>query len=409
MSFGSPQPPAPPNPYAVAAAQQQANVSVAIANTRMSNANVVSPQGTSTFAISETYTLSDPQYDADGNLVGTTDREIPVYTQTIALTATGQQIYDAHQAMQLALNELGGSQLGFLQDTLGTPFSLNDLPASANGPSGPSLNGVITQPVPVTTSFSLGATPQMAVGSNATAARDAVTATVLARLEYQQGLARDLRLAQLENMGIMPGTEAYENELRIFDFATTDGRLQAILAGGQEHTRIFAIEQAQGAHYNAAVSLLLQIAHMQARFKNDAADMDFRQKMMVIDFSNRTNLQIFQSLRAVADFINTFRERRMQEILTERNQPLNELSTMLHGGQIQIPSYTGFKAGQISDTPLGDYVYRSAAIEQQNYRTRVEQQNAMMGAMAQIGGAVLGAPMGGGASVAGSMFGGLLK
>lgn len=376
MSFGSPSPPPSPNPYAVAAAQTSANVSTAIANAFLANANVVSPQGTSTFTQTGSYTLADPQYDSSGNLTSTTNRTIPIFTQTIQLSTTGQSIYAASQSMQLKLNTLGANQLDTLSGTLGTAFSLASLPNAASGPSAPTLNDTITQPVAIQTS--VGA-------ADLSADKEAVVNAVLTRLEYQSTISRNIRIAELANMGILPGSEAYANEMAVFDFQVTDGRLQAILAGGQEQTRLFQIDLAKG------------------KFKNEAADLDFRQRMLIVDFSNRTALQRFQTLSAVADFINTFRERRMQEVLTERNQPLNELSAMLHGGQIQIPSYTGFKAAPIENTPLGDYIYRSAQIDQQNYQTKVAQQQAMIGGIAQLGGAALAAPMTGGGSLGGAI------
>ena len=113
MSFGSTSPPPAPNPTYVANAQTQSNISVAIANSYLSNANVVSPQGSSTFAQTGTFTLSDPQYNA-GLLVSTTDRDIPIFTQTVTLTTKGQAIYDKSQDMQLSLNTLGAEQLTFL-------------------------------------------------------------------------------------------------------------------------------------------------------------------------------------------------------------------------------------------------------------------------------------------------------
>lgn len=376
MSFGSPAPPPPPDPYRVAQVQQQVSISTGIANAYLQNANIVSPQGTSTFTQTGTYTLSDPQYDAAGALAGTTDRDIPIFTQTITLTTKGQDIFDKYQDMQLSLNTLGDSQLSYLQSALGVPFSLSSLPSSAQGPNAPSLSGTISQPNTV----------QYAVGDADTSAdRASVIAGFLARPTIQFNTDRSARIATLATMGIFPGTEAYENEMRIFDFRYTDMQMQAETAGGQEQTRQFQIALAQG------------------NFHNQALDLDFREKMLIVDFSNRTSLQRFQALTAVADFINTFRERRLQELLTERNQPLNELSTMLHGGQLQIPSYTGFKSTAISDTPLGQYVYQSANLAEQNYQAKLRQQEAMIGGIAQLGGAILKAPMTDGASVAGAL------
>lgn len=378
MSFGSSPPPAP-NPYVVASAQQAVNVSTAIANSYLQNADVIAPTGTSTFTQTGVYELADPQYDSDGNLVGTTTREIPRFTQTISLTTTGQAIFDAEQAMKLQLNTLGTTQLEALAGTLGTPFILTGLPPSAEVPAAPTLTETISQPRAIATT----------VGTADTSAdRDAVTQAVLARLEYQIGLDRTNLDAKLQNSGIFPGSEAYDNEMRILDFRSTDAGTQAILAGGQEQTRQF------------------QIQYQQAKYTLEASEVDFRQRMLVVDFENRTNLQRFQVLMQVSDFINTFRERALQETLAARNQPLNEMTSMLRGGQLQIPSFTGFRAGQVADTPLGQYVYQSAAIDQQNYQMRVQQQNAMISGIAQIAGGIAAAPFTGGASLAGSVMGG---
>lgn len=91
-------------------------------------------------------------------------------------------------------------------------------------------------------------------------------------------------------------------------------------------------------------------------------------------------------------------------MLTQLPGLINELATMLHGGQIGIPAFTGFKGGNISDTPLASSVYASANLAEQNYQQKISQQNAMMGGIAALGGAILGAPTGGGSSVAGSIY-----
>lgn len=381
MSFGASPPPSP-NPYVVAAAQQSVNISTAIANTYLQNANVVSPQGTSTFTQTGVYELADPQYNSSGVLSSTTTREIPIFTQTIELTTKGQAIFDASQDMQLNLNTLGKNQLAGLNDTLGTPFTLTGLPAKAESPAAPTITDTISQ---------VHAIPTSVGAADTSADRAAVTQAILSRLTYQINLDRAQRDAELQNMGIFPGSEAYDNEMHILDFRSTDAGVQAVLAGGQEQTRQFAIQYQQG------------------KYALEAIEVDFRQRMLVVDFGNRASLQRFEVLMKIADFINTFRERAMQETLAARNQPMNELSAMLHGGQIQTPSFTGFRSGTISDTPLGQYIYESAAIDQRNYQTKLSQQNAMIGGIAQIAGGIAMAPMTGGGSVGGNMFQKLLS
>ncbi len=376
--MGGGSPPPTPNGYAIAAAQATANISVAVSQTVLNNADVIAPNGTTTFAQTGSYNIADPQYDTSGNLTGTTTRTIPRWTQTIRLTEKGQSIFDANQDLQLASNQIAASQVTKLQTTLGTVFDGSGLPAMAQGPAAGTLNGTITSPRAV----------QQAIGSDTSTEREAAIAAVISRLEFQTNINRDARITALANKGIFAGSEAYENEMRPFDFAATDGRLQAILAGGQEQTRIFAIERSKGEFYNAA------------------QEQDFRQGHIIVDFSNTVALRRFQMLTQVADFINTYRERYLQEMLAIRNQEINEFSTLKTGGQIAIPAFTGFKAGHIDATPLADSVYKSAQIAQQNYQNKVDQQNALVGGIASLVGGIALAPMTGGGSLFGSLVGG---
>ena len=71
MSKNAPDPPPAPNPYATAAAQTGSNVSTAIANTVMGNANVKGPLGSTKFNQIGTYDIEEPVLDKDGNQVKT--------------------------------------------------------------------------------------------------------------------------------------------------------------------------------------------------------------------------------------------------------------------------------------------------------------------------------------------------
>lgn len=374
----APSPPPTPNPYAVASVQQQANVSVAIANSFMSNANVVSPQGSSTFSQTGTYSLSDPQYDSAGALVGTTTRSIPIFTQTVSLSTIGQSIYDANQTLQLDINNLGVSQVTKTSNILSTSFDLSGLPPTASGPAAQTLNDVILRPSNAIL-YNVGT-------ADTSADRASVTAAMLSRATTTFNIQRNARITALANMGIFPGMEAYNNEMEIFDFQLTDAAFQADLAGGQEQTRQFQIQLQQGDFYNRA------------------QEQDFRQLTLIIDFANSVALKRFAMLTNVADFINTFRERILQEELTQRNQSLNELSTMLRGGQLAVPAFTGFKPGHIDSTPVAESVYRSANLDYQRYEAKVSQQNALIGGIAGIAGGVAGLGTGDGRTVGGNLL-----
>ena len=127
------------------------------------------------------------------------------------------------------------------------------------------------------------------------------------------------------------------------------------------------------------------------QFFNQAIDQTFKQLLTSGQFFNQASLQRFEMLRTISDFIETFRARNLQESLVYRNQPMNEISALLHGGQISQPQFEGFRPGKLDNTPVGQYVYQSAALDQQKYQTQVSQSNQLTGGLLGLGGSLLGA------------------
>lgn len=74
----------------------------------------------------------------------------------------------------------------------------------------------------------------------------------------------------------------------------------------------------------------------------------------------------------------------VQEILTARNQPLNEISALLSGSQVQSPNFIGTPQTQVSGV---DY----AGLVSNNYNQEVGAHNAFIGGLAGLGGAAAGA------------------
>lgn len=544
------------------------------------NANEVSPTATVTYVASGTYSLVDPQYDASGNLVGTTTRSIPTYTRTVALTAPEQTIFNTEQTTRQTMATIAAAQASRLNtatssgvSTAGlstvtaaptaltstaftapdaldtTPPTVPTLPSAAaaralpSAPSSPTLPtaltaptvtaGAITAPLMPTASGNITTTISTSVptapvidgmlsdagpvwdvvgSSDFAAAKDTVIDAVKARLEYQRGLDLTSTIARLVNQGILSGSEAYEHEMRIFNFRATDETTQAVLAGGQEQTRLLNLEVARAQFYNAAQqqrftqhTLILEIANkaeiatfewgatatrvanefamtaqkaileryefdlradaletdlaikvndlgaqrsmqtwqmgvqagehnstlllrkleadlnvatMSSKLALDAYQMDtnaaeqaakFLQGTfaMGVDYDkqlnaartqaflnllqhtqagNSANLQAAQFAVALGDYQQQKRERELQELLVVRNQPLNEIGTLLRGSQLALPQFKQFTTQPIANTPIGEYIYKSAEMDQKNYETKVGQQAAMIGAIAGIAG-----------------------
>lgn len=73
----------------------------------------------------------------------------------------------------------------------------------------------------------------------------------------------------------------------------------------------------------------------------------------------------------------------VQEALTARNQPINEITALMSGGQVSQPNFVGTPQTQVAPV---DY----AGLVQNNYNQRVGSQNALYGALGSIGGMALG-------------------
>lgn len=183
-----------------------------------------------------------------------------------------------------------------------------------------------------------------------TADRQQYVDALNARLEPQLARDRAALETRLANQGIMPGSEAFREAIALSDRGRNDARTQAILQGGT-------------------------FAQQEYSMGTDA------------------------------------RARALQERLTTRNQPINEIGALMSGGQVTMPQFSAFQGGNIAGTDIAGITQQNYANQMAAYRAQLEQQNAMMGGIAGMGGALLAAPMTGGGSVggmlAGRMFGGL--
>lgn len=183
--------------------------------------------------------------------------------------------------------------------------------------------------------------------------------------------------------------EGYDLDMLTFDKQSTDARLQAYLAAQSEQTRVIQANATIGG------------------FANTAQAQKFAQGVTVQDFANNTLIRSHEIAVNLASFINSVREAKRNELLVQRSQELNELQTMIHGGQVQIPQFQGFVPGHVADTPLSQSVYASAGINQQNYASQQQQQGDLWGGLLGAAGTLIGGPLGGAAGGAlGSILGG---
>ncbi|MES0070684.1 hypothetical protein [Mesorhizobium sp. M0058] len=190
--MGKASAPKPPDPKETSAASTGTNISTAIANSYLNNANQVGPDGTITYTNSGTQSITDPY-------TGKT-YQIPTRTATTTLSAAQQAIKDQTDKAQLNLGTLANNQSSFLNDYMAKPFD----------------------------------------GSN-----DATEARLLqlgkARLDPILAQQQDALATKLSNQGIKLGSAAYDRAMAQQGHNVNDANNQLILSG---HGQAFAEGQA---------------------------------------------------------------------------------------------------------------------------------------------------------------------
>jgi hypothetical protein len=310
MGGSSPPPPTPPKE--TSAAQTGANISTAIANNFMSNANLIGADGsTQTTNQTGTYRFTDPYTDQS--------YDIPTFTRTEALSPVRQQTLAQNNQANLNLATLGANTSRDLIGNMQKQLTAADL-----GPR-PTLPQLRTN---YDTEF--------------TADRARTEEALFSRLNPQLERDRAARETQLSNQGIKLGSSAFDRAMEQVGQQSNDARMAAILASGQEQSR------------------LADLARQSAGFGNSSMMDQYNAGL-----AGRTQ--------------------NMQEAFALDNQPINKAMALASGTQVANPQ---FQPLQVSRIPTTDNAGIIQNFDQQNFqRWQAEEQskNQLLGGL--MGGA----------------------
>jgi len=214
-----------------------------------------------------------------GNLnyaeTGTDSQGNPTWTATTSLSDVGQQLLNNQNQTSLGLGGAINAQLGQVQNVMGQGFNPN-----------------IPQ-----TQTSLGPNFKTATDyAGGMQGWDKANQILQARLTPQMAQQAEAQTAQLANQGIVPGTQAYENAMRTFNQGQNDLLTNSQLAGQQIGNNLFT------------------------------------QGLQGSQFANNAALQQGQ-------FGNTAQQQAYNQALTNYNLPLNTLSALRTGAQVQNPTF----------------------------------------------------------------------
>jgi len=361
MGLFKPDPPQPPNPYQTAAAQTGSNVGTGVANAFLNNVNQNTPQGSLSYDVTGNYSWQDPS-------TGQT-YQIPRFTATQTQTPEAQAIEAQNNAAKLQLATMGNQQAGRASSLLSTPFN-----PTSGAPAGGNAGGILGVGQ-AATSFAGGGPIQtsLAGADDYGADRQRVEEALYGRLNPQLAKERGNIEQRLADQGIRYGSQAYTSAMDDYSRQANDARLAVTAQGGEEQQRLFNMGLGAGS------------------FANAAQNQQFGQNAQQAGFYNQGLAQQLAQQQSGFNAQNAARNQWMQEQYQQRNQPLNEISAMMSGSQMQQPNWINSPGSQIANTDIGGLINQNFAQQSQNYQSANQNWQSTMGGLLGLGGSLGGA------------------
>lgn len=323
----------------------------------MNNVNQVSPYGNLTYT-QDSWANGDPRY-----------------TATQSLSPQGQQLFDTNNQTQQNLANLAQQQSGRLSGILNQNLDFSSLPSAGSSPSyqtygsGPSLSTQIGQSGDV----------QMQLGGEDSWGRvKDVENALFSRLNPQLDRQRQQLDTELVNKGIRPGSTAYQQQMETFNQGLNDQRTSVLLNAGQEQNRLQQLDLNSG------------------NFANSAQAQQFGQQAARATFGNAANQQMYQNQTGATAANNALgqqqfanenltRQNALNEMLLQRQLPLNEILALSGQAQLQQPSFMSTPQTSVGGTDV-------AGINANNYNQQMaqyQQNQGLLGGLFSAGASAL--------------------
>jgi len=252
---------------------------------------------------------------------------------------------------------------------------------------------------------------------------------IMARLEPQIAKNRVSTETQLVNQGLRPGSEAYNNAINLLGQQENDQRTQAVLQGlgldmsanAQGYNQALStgqfsnLAQAQNFGQGLAGQSLTNQAKAQnfgqgnieqqiynqaqgqnfgqnvtsQNLTNQAAGQNYTQNYNTVALNNAAQQQKFAQNTQQAAFENQARQQALAEAIQQRQMPLNEISALMSGSQIQNPVFQPYTGANVAAAPIAQTMQNAYAGQMNAYNQDVASNNASTSALFDLGKAAL--------------------
>jgi hypothetical protein len=184
----------------------------------------------------------------------------------------------------------------------------------------------------VKTSLDLSNVAKMPVNAGTTAQE-----AIMSRLDPSLAKNRVSTETQLINQGLRPGTEAYDNAIQLLGQQENDARTQAALTG--------------------------------------------------INLDTSANAQMYNQALQAGQFENTAQQQALAQAIQQRQMPLNEITALASGSQIQNPQFGAYQGSNVAASPIFGATQAAGQTAQNNYNQQVATQNTNTAGLYSLAGA----------------------
>ena len=412
MGKKTPAPPPAPDYAAAATAQGVANKGAALQGSYLSNPNIISPYG-------------------NQNVTWTTDPTNPDKTQatvTQTLTPAAQAALDAQQQVDLKQSNLanqgidkasGALASGFQYNGPGIKTSMQGAGDVNNGPSADQYGlagGIKADQYGQAGGINpadYGQAKRTADLSNVAAmpinAGMTAQQAIMSRLSPQIEQTRAATQQRLANQGIPVGSEAWNNEMRQqgqnFNDLYGQAALQGIGLDMSANEQGFNQAQQNAGLYNSGLAQDFGQGLQGQQLSNAAIGQNFGQGVQGQQLTNAAIAQNFGQGATSAGLYNQAQNQKFNQNLqqfgaenaaqqadwtqqlAQYNQPLNQVTALMSGSQIQNPQFQAYTGQNVAAAPVFQGTQAQGQAAMDAYGQKVAAQNAQTQAL----GSALGA------------------
>lgn len=361
----APSAPAAPNYTAAAQATAQGNLDAARAATAANRVNQITPYGTLDYTVKGVDAFNNPMWQAETKL-----------------NEVGQKLLDNQNNAALGLGSVINSSLGDVQNTMSKPFNPNtpDIQYGAQAPTLNTQGGDLYNQQKVGDAQNL----QTQLGTSGMAGWDRAQNILNQRLQPQLQIQQEQLDSKLRNQGIMPGTEAYNRSKAALGMQQNDLINQSQLTAQNIGQNLFNQDLQAGQFGNQAVTQQQANQIAAGGFNNSANQQNFQNQLANQQAQNQALNQNFSNQQASANLGNTAQQQAYNQQMTNYNMPLNTLSALRSGSQVQNPSFVN--SSQQATTQGADIL---GAAQMQN-NAAVSAANAQQAAQGSMNSGLMG-------------------